>query len=435
MAGTLDYRQVEKKDAPEGAFPAKIETEYRVCFSPDAYSRMKAHAATTDEVEIMGVLVGDVKRDTQGPFLYVTAVIEGEDTKNYGAQVTLTHQAWQHIYGIFDKQYSDRKIVGWYHTHPGFGVFLSKMDMFIQENYFNAPFHVAVVIETKRKEEGCFAWVRGSCLPLARYWVGNDEVHLVTGAAEPFSMHEASGAQAVEERRSSEAATSRPAEESRAPMGLSNLFFLVVFFLCGFLLGQNLMMHSLRATALEGLESEIYSVLEFAGMNAMASKDFAALGEKLETVEQALAKQDPAAAEQGIKDLSTQLATLKLAYDKPRKTFRKDMSEAMSMKQTLSGRVRENADRQDRLETYVGMLFVMRLSEVLRVGGRPIDIESLSPAELGQLKTLVETAVRLYPECKETLARMHPGLIQALFPERKESVDEKAKTEAETKSP
>ena len=35
------------------------------------------------------------------------------------------------------------KIVGWYHTHPGFGVEFSEMDLFIQQNFFGGPAQIA----------------------------------------------------------------------------------------------------------------------------------------------------------------------------------------------------------------------------------------------------------------------------------------------------
>src|SRR5260370_28351362 len=53
------------------------------------------------------------------------------------------------------------KIVGWYRSHPGFGVFLSEHDLFIQENFFSGPHQVAWVYDPHTDEEGCFGWVGG----------------------------------------------------------------------------------------------------------------------------------------------------------------------------------------------------------------------------------------------------------------------------------
>ena len=49
-------------------------------------------------------------------------------------------------------------MVGWYHTHPDWGVFLSGMDMFICDNFFNKPLDVAYVIDPCRGDRGMFQW-------------------------------------------------------------------------------------------------------------------------------------------------------------------------------------------------------------------------------------------------------------------------------------
>jgi hypothetical protein len=49
-------------------------------------------------------------------------------------------------------------MVGWYHTHPDWGVFLSGMDMFICDNFFNKPLDVAFVIDPCRQERSFFQW-------------------------------------------------------------------------------------------------------------------------------------------------------------------------------------------------------------------------------------------------------------------------------------
>lgn len=49
--------------------------------------------------------------------------------------------------------------MGWYHSHPGFGLFLSDYDAFIQQNFFGAPGQVALVVDPV---EGCLGWFQWS---------------------------------------------------------------------------------------------------------------------------------------------------------------------------------------------------------------------------------------------------------------------------------
>ena len=72
--------------------------------------------------------------------------------------MTFTHETWAHIYRVKDRDHPDSRIVGWYHSHPGFGVFLSSDDLFIHENFFSAPHQIAWVYDPHSDEQGCFVW-------------------------------------------------------------------------------------------------------------------------------------------------------------------------------------------------------------------------------------------------------------------------------------
>ena len=98
----------------------------------------------------------------------VAACIEGQNAEEAGAHVTFTQDTWEHIYAIKDQKYPEERIVGWYHSHPGFGVFLSDHDTFIHRNFFSSPGQVAWVFDPHSDEEGCFGWVDGRIERLRR---------------------------------------------------------------------------------------------------------------------------------------------------------------------------------------------------------------------------------------------------------------------------
>jgi hypothetical protein len=72
--------------------------------------------------------------------------------------VTFTQDTWEHIYKVKDEEYSESRIVGWYHSHPGFGIFLSEHDAFIHRNFFSAREQIAWVYDPHNDEEGFFGW-------------------------------------------------------------------------------------------------------------------------------------------------------------------------------------------------------------------------------------------------------------------------------------
>ena len=117
--------------------------------------KIRQHARTSMKSEICGVLVG---QDRAG-HIEIQASIPGANAEEAGTHVTFTQDTWEHIYQVKDKQYPDHRIVGWYHSHPGFGVFLSDHDTFIHKNFFASPGQVAWVFDPHSDEEGCFGWV------------------------------------------------------------------------------------------------------------------------------------------------------------------------------------------------------------------------------------------------------------------------------------
>lgn len=123
--------------------------------------QIRQHARTSMTTEVCGVLIGDLlagsETDTK-----ITAAIAAVNAAQAGTHVTFTQDAWEHIYKVKDAEYPDARIVGWYHSHPGFGVFLSEHDTFIQENFFSAANQVAWVFDPHTDEEGCFGWVDGA---------------------------------------------------------------------------------------------------------------------------------------------------------------------------------------------------------------------------------------------------------------------------------
>ena len=128
-----------------------------VAIGSDVVRQIRRHARSSIKTEVCGVLVG--RENSEG--MEVEACISGLNAEQAGAHVTFTQDTWEHIYKVKDQQYPDQRIVGWYHSHPGFGIFLSDHDTFIHKNFFSSPRQVAWVCDPHSDEEGCFGWVSG----------------------------------------------------------------------------------------------------------------------------------------------------------------------------------------------------------------------------------------------------------------------------------
>lgn len=171
---SLDIRAIEDAELRKEKAPA-VKTEFRVFLAEEAFDRAVERGTSDTTREIGGVLVGEVLKDDAGTYLKIETTVDALHAEEKGAELTFTHATWEHINKEMDTKHKGKKVVGWYHTHPGFGVFLSDRDQFIQKSFFNLPFQVAFVYDPKSREHGMFTWHDNEVRRARRYWVGNRE--------------------------------------------------------------------------------------------------------------------------------------------------------------------------------------------------------------------------------------------------------------------
>jgi proteasome lid subunit RPN8/RPN11 len=117
---------------------------------------VQEHACSETDREVGGILVGRI----DGPAV-VSASIPALRAVGGSANVTFTHEVWEEALTIVDRDHPGEQIVGWYHSHPGFGVFLSEYDQFIQRNFFGSEGMVALVVDPLGGEAGWFVSIDG----------------------------------------------------------------------------------------------------------------------------------------------------------------------------------------------------------------------------------------------------------------------------------
>lgn len=122
----------------------------------------QAHALSSLDREVAGVMIGP-RPEKQPDGRYVVHIIDtiiAKYTVMQGASVTYTPESWRYMNDKLMERYPDETavIVGWYHTHPGFGIFLSGMDQFIHQNFFTQKWHIAFVLDPRAKTTGFFCW-------------------------------------------------------------------------------------------------------------------------------------------------------------------------------------------------------------------------------------------------------------------------------------
>ncbi len=138
-----------------------------------AADAIERHALSDTSVELGGILLGKECLDpaTGEPFVWITQSLEAKHYANTQASFTYTHDSWEEITRERDQRFPDSDIVGWYHTHPSFGIFLSHHDLFIHRNFFAQPLQVAYVVDPINQTRGFFQWRDGGMEPVSGYFV------------------------------------------------------------------------------------------------------------------------------------------------------------------------------------------------------------------------------------------------------------------------
>jgi proteasome lid subunit RPN8/RPN11 len=123
-----------------------------------AWDGLRQHALSRRDIEIGGVLLGTYALEGEQFYLEVNASFDARYTEESAASLTFTHRTWTDFNQRKAREYPESKIVGWYHTHPGYGIFMSSYDLFIQEHFFNQIGQVALVFDPVKDAAGFFYW-------------------------------------------------------------------------------------------------------------------------------------------------------------------------------------------------------------------------------------------------------------------------------------
>jgi proteasome lid subunit RPN8/RPN11 len=102
-----------------------------------------------------GILIGHCIEEFDKLNVVITGFVEGKHCEATPTTLTFTHKTWEHWHRELAKREGE-VIVGWIHTHPNFGIFLSEYDTFIHENFFREAYQIAYVVDPLQETEGFF---------------------------------------------------------------------------------------------------------------------------------------------------------------------------------------------------------------------------------------------------------------------------------------
>lgn len=177
----IELQDENVDEAPSVQLPMNFLTfgeiendDVKVYIKQDVYKALEKLAASDTTKELGSIILGEYCQEHGKTHVIISQYIEAKYTDASASTLTFTHETWDYVHAEHEKRYPDKKIIGWQHTHPNYGIFLSNYDMFIQENFFNLPFQVAYVIDPIQNLRGFFQWKNGRIEKLKGYYIYDD---------------------------------------------------------------------------------------------------------------------------------------------------------------------------------------------------------------------------------------------------------------------
>jgi len=122
---------------------------YDVYFKKSAFDSALAHArrGASSQQETMGLLVGRFCKSRGRNWVQVEGYVTAPNTAS-PVSVRFSETSFGELSSqLFAAVGANQVVVGWLHSHPGLGCFLSGTDVSTQQRYFDHPQAIAAVVD------------------------------------------------------------------------------------------------------------------------------------------------------------------------------------------------------------------------------------------------------------------------------------------------
>jgi len=146
------------KDWPHNHGPNR----YIVYADSQAVERIMSHARMDTRYECFGILLGNAYVDEENDltWMYLQDSVAAEYAHSDFTSVEVSREEFQRINEevdrIRDRSNGRIRKIGWYHSHPNFGIFMSNTDRLNQKRYYNQEWQIAMVVDPIRSTMGFF---------------------------------------------------------------------------------------------------------------------------------------------------------------------------------------------------------------------------------------------------------------------------------------
>ncbi len=123
---------------------------------------IQKHLDENPEIESGGLLIGHPFININNPGNVFTLVVDSARVKSANSSIGHYTVSPEELVRARSKIPEGLISVGWYHSHPGHGVFLSGADMAIMESIYCSNWQIAFVFDTFSRKSGFFCGKKGN---------------------------------------------------------------------------------------------------------------------------------------------------------------------------------------------------------------------------------------------------------------------------------
>lgn len=146
----------------------EVESMFKVYIAEEVLQGIFDHALQYGDKEAIGKLVGRPYTHVQGRYIDVWDYVPVASIST-PVSVRYSPEAAEHLGEDLLTYHDTDLVVGWYHSHPGLGCFLSSRDVETQQRNYPEWYHCALVVDPYGNECKFFKIDEGHVIEVAYY--------------------------------------------------------------------------------------------------------------------------------------------------------------------------------------------------------------------------------------------------------------------------
>lgn len=121
--------------------------------------------------EMAGFLVGHALQGSKRPFILITGAIEARDAVQVDSGLRFSQETWAYLKNVWQREYADTVVLGWFHSQPGKGLVLSDVNRFTHQRFFERPWQVSFVVDPLQNTSRFYRRAGKKIVPLEDFYL------------------------------------------------------------------------------------------------------------------------------------------------------------------------------------------------------------------------------------------------------------------------